>query len=62
MTMEKPDIVEDKHLHYLDSLRDSGLMNMLSAPTFIENSFDVSHKDAKAIVRYWMDTYEERTG
>jgi hypothetical protein len=59
-TIERPEIVENKHLKYLDNLRDLGTMNMHGAPTVLAVDFDLDDKQAKVIVKYWMDSYMER--
>jgi len=45
---------------FLDDLRDSGITNMYSAGTFIQNSFDVTKYDANRFLIKWMETYGER--
>lgn len=56
-TKERPEIVEEEHLLFLDELRDSGATNMFGAPAYVEQEFDVSSTDAKAITLYWMETF-----
>ena len=60
LKMEKPEVVEEKHLEYLDELRDSGITNMFGAGSYLQNAFDVDEKDASAILSYWMDTFSDR--
>ena len=55
--VERPEIVEDDHLDYLDTLRESGVTNMYGAPAYIEQAFDLDRRNAKKIVQYWMDTF-----
>ena len=57
---DRPDIVTDKHLIFLDDLRESGITNMLGAAPYIEKQFDVNHGQAKIILAYWMETFTER--
>jgi hypothetical protein len=59
---ERPEIVTDEHLEYLDWLRDSGQTNMFGAGQYLEMKFDVSKRDAKTILLYWMDSFSERHG
>lgn len=56
----KLDCVNDKHLTYLDNLRDSGETNMFGAGSYVEQRFDVDRKTAKEILLYWMKSFEER--
>ena len=58
--MEKPGIVTEKHLNYLDDLRESGVTNMYGAGSYVEDFFMLSRKEANVIVRYWMETFSER--
>tara|TARA_R100000655_G_scaffold24787_1_gene50263 strand:+ start:272 stop:457 length:186 start_codon:yes stop_codon:yes gene_type:complete len=58
--MEKPEIVEDKHLKFLDNLRDSGDVNMFGASEYVQEAFDISNRNARDILVYWMETYGER--
>jgi len=58
--IEKPEIVTDEHLEYLDDLRDSGVTNMFSAGRYVENAFPVSKEEAGDIIIYWMHTFSDR--
>ena len=62
MPTERPDIVTEKHLEYLDGLRESGVTNMFGAGTYIEKAFGVSSGEARCILKYWMQTFSERGG
>ena len=55
----RPEGITDNHLKYLDSLRASGATNMFGAGSYVEEAFDVSRIEAKAIVLYWMATFGE---
>jgi len=55
--MERPEIVTDEHLEYLDALRESGAINMFASATYVEDEFDVTRKESKEIVQYWMKTF-----
>lgn len=59
-TTERPEIVEDGHLVYLDELRESGVTNMFGAAAYVARQFSVSDQDAKTILMYWMTSFEER--
>ena len=56
---ERPEIVTDEHLHFLRELRDSGKVNMFGASTYLAEEFDLSEKDARKILVFWMTTFEE---
>lgn len=58
--IERPEIVTDEHLEYLDELRASGVTNMYGAPKYIQQEFDFSFDDACKIVSYWMKTFSQR--
>ena len=58
--VERPDIVENKHLKYLDNLKDSGTINMYDAPRMLGIDFRLTNTEAKIVTRYWMDSYLER--
>lgn len=51
-TIERPEIVTDEHLEYLDDLRDSGATNMFGAGAYVKRAFKVSEEDAREIVSY----------
>ena len=59
--IERPDFVEDKHLTYLDRLRESGVTNMYGARPFLMKAFRTLTQDkASKILTYWMQSFEER--
>ncbi len=61
MPTEKPDFVEEKHLVYLDELRDSGQTSMFGAASYIEMEFpELLKRECTKILTYWMDTFSER--
>ena len=58
--MEKPEIVTEEHLIYLDDLRESGVTNMFGAGQYLEDDFGLSRDEAREILTYWMKTFSER--
>lgn len=58
--MDRPAIVTDEHLEYLDSLRESGVTNMFGAASYVAEAFNISMKDARAILHYWMESFSAR--
>lgn len=59
-TIKKPEALVNFHLIYLDELRDSGATNMFGAGAYLQDEFDLSRNEAREILLYWMNTYEER--
>jgi hypothetical protein len=58
--IERPEIVFDEHLEYLDNLRDSGETNMFGAVPYLVRVFRLSKADARIVLAYWMATFGER--
>lgn len=59
-TTERPEIVTDEHLLYLDDLRISGVTNMFGAGEYIEREFGVDRRDSGVILKYWMGSFSKR--
>jgi hypothetical protein len=59
-TTERPEIVTDDMLEYLDELRESGITNMYGAAPYVRDEFDLSIGDARKVLSYWMSTFAER--
>jgi len=58
---EKPAKLDEKHLTFLDNLRESGVTNMYGARPYLMKAFrKLSEKEAGAILSYWMQTFTER--
>ena len=61
--IERPSIVLDEHLTYLDDLRESGVTNMFGAGTYLLRTFsELSQSESHDILGYWMDSFGERNG
>ena len=58
--MDKPEILEEEHLEYLDDLRESGVTNMFGAGSYLREEFGMDRKESSVILSYWMDTFSER--
>ena len=54
---KRPELVTDEHLEFLDTLRESGVTNMFGAGGYIEKEFCISKKDAREILKYWMESF-----
>jgi hypothetical protein len=56
--MERPEIVTDEMLEFLDDLRDSGVTNMYGAAPYLKDEFyDLSMIEAREVTSYWMKTF-----
>jgi hypothetical protein len=55
--MERPEIVTDEHLTYLDELRKSGVTNMFGAAAYVEREFAMGKREARTIHSYWMESF-----
>ena len=58
--VERPKVVKNKHLKYLDELRESGETNMFGARPYLMEEFGLDKEDAKVILSYWMASFGER--
>lgn len=58
--MIREKIIKEKHLEYLDDLRESGITNMFGARPYLINAFGLPQDDAAKILTYWMKTFGER--
>ena len=57
---QRPDCVTDKHLEFLDELRESGKTNMFNArPYLVSNFGDLTKAESLEIVSYWMETFDD---
>jgi len=57
---ERPELVTDDMLEYLDELRDSGATNMYGAGRWLEAAFCLPKRDARTVLTYWMETFSQR--
>ena len=56
--MERLEIVKDKHLVFLDGLRESGDTNMYGARPYLQDEYpELSPREAGKVVSYWMETF-----
>ncbi len=51
---------QDEVNKFLDTLRESGLTNMVGAGKYIQDRFGVSKYDANRFLIKWMETFGER--
>lgn len=50
---EKPEIVTDEHLMFLDSLRKSGITYTRAIESFLQIQFGLDESDARKVLAYW---------
>lgn len=46
---------------YLDRLRETGLVNMFGASSYVAQDLDYSKADARELVALWMKSYDGET-
>ena len=54
MPKERPEIVTDEMIIYLDRLRESAVTNMYGAGPWLEREFGLTRYQAKDVVLYYM--------
>ena len=59
-TETRPEVCTDEMLDYLDTLRESAVTNMFGAAPWVQNAFDLTRDEARAVLSYWMRTFGER--
>jgi len=57
---EHVDEHEDEVFEYLDKLRSSGAVNMFGAGPYVQETFEMTKKEAGWYVGEWMRTFNER--
>ena len=58
--IDRPEVVTDEMLEYLDNLRDSGVTNMFGATPYLERSFNELDYDTSGdVLSYWMKSFGE---
>ena len=50
---EKPGIVTDEHVLFLDSLRKSGITYTPAVESFLQIQFGLDESDARKVLAYW---------
>jgi|SaaInl4_150m_RNA_FD_contig_31_392908_length_1041_multi_4_in_0_out_0_2 hypothetical protein len=51
--------MEQKHLTYLDVLRESGITNMFGARPYLKNAFpELTDEESRGVMGYWMDNFD----
>lgn len=60
VAVERPEVVTDGMLGFLDELRESGKVNMLGAGPYLQEEYLLSKIEARSVLKYWMKTFSER--
>jgi hypothetical protein len=55
--MTKPELYNDDVKNFLNELRDSAVTNMLGASPYLQEAFDMSKREAKECLKYWIETF-----
>jgi hypothetical protein len=50
----------DEMMGYLDTVRETGAVNMFGAAPWLADAYDLPIKEARVVLKHWMDTYGER--
>jgi len=59
--MEKPEVVTEEHMEYLNELRESGETNMFGARPYLKNAFpELTRQQTAEVLIYWMKTFKSR--
>lgn len=58
--VQRPEVVEERHLRFLDELRESGETNMYGARPYLQVAFGLEKQVASTILDYWMRSFSER--
>ena len=54
----KPEFVQNRHLSYLNAVRQSGLINMFGAAPYLVDEFpELDKRQARGVLQYWMQTF-----
>jgi hypothetical protein len=48
-----------EEFEYLNTLRESGVTNMFGAAPYLEQAFGVDRREAKTILKLWMESFKE---
>jgi hypothetical protein len=53
------ELEKQEYFDYLEVLRDSGVTNMFGAAPYLQEAFDLTKSEARAILLEWMQQYEK---
>ena len=52
-------MTDQEYFDYLNTLRESGVTNMMAAPAFLQEQFDVDRRESCAIFLRWTETFND---
>jgi len=53
--------MNEEYFEYLNLLRESGVTNMFGAAPYLQEAFDLSKTEARAILGEWMNSFNKET-
>lgn len=60
---KRPPVVLDEYFTLLDNLQKTGAVNMFGAAPHLREIFpELSRREARDVVLYWMETFSDRKG
>jgi hypothetical protein len=51
------ELEKEELFDYLNTLRETGVVNMFGATPYVQEAFDLTKKEAQAILKEWMENY-----
>jgi len=57
-TTDRPEVVTEEILLYLNDLRESGITNMFGAGIYLQDEFGLNRHEAKDALVYWMKNFK----
>lgn len=58
--VHRPTVVSGEMLMFLDDIREEGRINMFAARRPLMTAFNLSDDDARVVLQYWMESFDER--
>lgn len=58
--MEKLSMDKETVFEFLDTLRESGAINMFGAGPYVQDAFGLDRREARDLVLEWMETFATR--
>lgn len=55
--MTETKILTEKMIDYLNTLRESGVINMFVAGHYLESEFDLSRREARQALMEWVESF-----
>jgi hypothetical protein len=51
---------KQEFFEYLETLRESGVINMYGAATYLQEAFDLTRSQSRELLKEWMENYGTR--